>query len=279
MLDRDTVAVRTEDNRTFTTGQIMNLIAKHSGVPDYARELVRNFWNKYGRNEQNNDGLELSVSVHWRFDKEWRTSSNNKKMTNKPAFKEMMNSIEIYPGLLTESILRYIEKKVIEAHGVKFVNLKVYIATPTDETEFIKISSEIMKNITPEFKNIRSVDVLSSYELQKWKQEILVDKSCEWIDDVWFEVSSQMEMFLVESADIFIDSSMVSSWSMLVIKRRSAAKIMSVFDKYVLEVINDEHSEIMRLRTNMSVYRFFTFAERPESLTQENSKLFNKFNK
>ena len=171
----------------------MNLIAKYSGVPGYARELTKNFWIKYGDNKGSKNAFDLSVSVHWRFDKEWRESINNKKMRNKPEFKEMLKNLENYTGLLTESISRYIEK--ICEYNKKSVNLKVYIATPTDEIEYIKKACEIMKNIIQTeatFKNIKTVDVLSSYELKKWKTESLTDKSCEWIDDVWSEVSSKI---------------------------------------------------------------------------------------
>lgn len=291
LLDRDSVAVRTtEDNRTFTTGEIMDLVATHTGVPSYARELVENFWKmfshepNYTKNKRNE--TELSVSVHWRFDKEWRDSSNNKHMRNRPEFKEMLENLEIYHGLLTESVLKHIQKVAVEDN--MFVDrLKVYIATPTDETAFIKTACQTIKNMfekrnsvtNQNFDRIKSVNILSSLDLENWKSEILAEKNlvgnkCGWISDLWFEVSSQMEMFLVENSDIFIDSSMVSSWSMLVIKRRSAAKKMSKYDKYVLEVINDEQAAIMNYRENITVTKFFKFHERALSFTQSRSRLF-----
>ena len=49
---------------------------------------------------------------------------------------------------------------------------------------------------------------------------------------------------------------------------------MSKYDKYVLEVINDEQAAIMNYRENITVTKFFKFHERALSFTQSRSRLF-----
>ena len=98
--------------------------------------------------------------------------------------------------------------------------------------------------------------VLSGQDLVEWRDRSLA--GCSWIYDLWFEVASQIEMFLAEDVDVFIDSSRVSSWSMQVVKRRIANERTHKLDRYVLQVLNEHHAEIMK-NHNIEVKHLFTF--------------------
>ena len=130
LVDKDTVAIRNNENRTFTTGDIMNLVASYSGVPSYAKNLATTFWNDYldgniaARSRDRSKLLEISVSLHWRFDMEWRISINNKNMRNQPEFKELFRNLDEYPELLSQSVLAYIND-VLQKNNFTVKNIEI----------------------------------------------------------------------------------------------------------------------------------------------------------
>ena len=125
----------------------------------------------------------------------------------------------------------------------KIENLQVYIASPLEEQNRILNASQVLKEKVKDSKTIDKIVVLNSKELEKWKDS----NSCDWVDKYWFEVCSQMEMRLVEDADIFLHAGKTSSWSETVVERRISDGIGKFeWDEEVLEVIDEFYIDITK---------------------------------
>ena len=92
------------------------------------------------------------------------------------------------------------------------------------------------------YESIESASVLTSKQLDEWREW----NECEWVNKYWFEVCSQMEMKLVEDADIFLHAGKSSSWSETVVERRKSNEIGKFeWDGEVLETIDEFYDDIV----------------------------------
>ena len=230
-----------------------SLIASFTKTPQYIEDLIAHFTksrNRVKSVEKRSTALEtvnhLKVSVHWRFDHRDYQELNNHVLSvnlNHTSGRQILAAFDVYPGILSESILKYVQKYA-ENENIFIKQLSVYIASPLEEQERVFLSGEILleKIEDSEYKNIRSTSVLNSKELEKWRDW----NECAWVDEYWFEVCSQMEMRLVEDADLFLHAGKTSSWSLSVVNRRGDDGVGVGWDAEILKVIDEYYEEIVR---------------------------------
>ena len=127
--------------------------------------------------------------------------------------------------------------------------LKVHIAAPQEEYEFIDKVAKLMEKYIQdkEYNVINTLEVTHGKLMNDWGRW----NSCPWMDHYWYEVASQMDMKMVEEADVFLHSVRASSWSVLVDRRRKARGINNKWDDFILNIVADFYQMICRTRVDL----------------------------
>ena len=241
---------------------VKNFIAYHTTSPEYVDSLISDFRGSVESLLKNvnvvNDVeivfLPLSLGVHWRFDKDdWMQVQihNNRedkllgeydfhglKLTGK--MMPLIRSIFDDPSKLGVGILEYAKwvlndilknQELIELLLPKIKNpksrkvvldLDVYIATPLSETKFIKnVKQNLLKKLE-NYPEIGKINLLTSADLEVWKENSNFEKNCKWIFDNWYEISGIIEQKICQDPDIFIHTQKVSTWSGVAMSRRNS---------------------------------------------------------
>ena len=225
----------------YTTSEMHSLIASFTKTPKYIHDLIAHFRESRGRvthglNKRSTKLKtldKLRVSVHWRFDHSDYQKLNTDDNLNQTSRQQILSAFDVYPGILSESVLKYVQKYA-KTENIFIKHLSVYIASPLEEQDRVFKAGEILLQKIGDADNIESASVLNSRELEEWRDW----NKCDWVSDNWFEVCSQMEMRLVEDADIFLHAGKTSSWSLSVVERRVSDGIEVEWDAEVLEVID-----------------------------------------
>ena len=213
-----------------------HMTARHTAAPEYIDKLIEMFKTDQETSSENSNvdtnviEVPLSLSVHWRFDKnDWLKGPINKceniKFKNNETACAVLNQAMVEPAFISRAVLKYasdvisevekdhkwvgLDKFGIDLHskaGDKVVinPLEIYISGPPAEADFVGRISDGFKRHVKEYNLIKSVKTITSKELQNWYKENYLDGDCDWIRSNWYEIGSLMEQRLCEEATIFL---------------------------------------------------------------------------
>jgi hypothetical protein len=241
---------------------VKNFIAYHTTSPEYVNSLISDFRGSVESLVENvkveNDirivYLPLSFGVHWRFDNDdWMQvqihNNREEKLLGEYDFHELkltgklmplIRSIFDDPLKLGVGILEYAKwvlADILENQELTEIllpnidltkkpkivlDLNVYIATPLSETKFIKnVKQNLLKKLG-HYPEIGKMNLLTSADLEIWKENSNFEQNCEWVSENWYEISGIIEQKICQDLDIFIHTQKVSTWSGVAMSRRNS---------------------------------------------------------